>query len=213
MKRLIFALVCVGMFALATFGQSARARVVATPTPQPPRIQNDDPQTTDQRGAPILRGGNQQRVQQPITSPTPPINAEDEVIKVDTNLVTMPVSVLDRDGRFISGLTQKDFQIFENGVQQKVEYFQSVEQPFTVVLLIDVSPSTRYQIDEIQNAAISFVNQLRPNDKVMVISFDDQIHILTNPTNDRYQLRSAIRQTEFGDGTSLYEAVDYSLNR
>ena len=201
------------MFALVSFGQSARARVVATPTPQPPRIQNEDPQTTDQRGAPVLRGGRQQRVQQPITSPTPPINAEDEVIKVDTNLVTMPVSVLDRDGRFISGLTQKDFQIFENGVQQKVEYFQSVEQPFTVVLLIDVSPSTRYQIDEIQNAAISFVNQLRPSDMVMVISFDDQIHILTNPTNDRYQLRNAIRQTEFGDGTSLYEAVDHSLNR
>ena len=213
MKRLIFALVCVGTFALAAFGQSARARVVATPTPQAPRIQNDDPQITDQRGAPTLRGGNQPSVQQPRTTPTPPINAEDEVIKVDTNLVTMPVSVLDRDGRFISGLSQNDFQIFENGVQQKVEYFQSVEQPFTVVLLIDVSPSTRYAIDEIQNAAISFVNQLRPNDRVMVISFDDQIHILTPPTSDRYQLRSAIRMTQFGDGTSLYEAVDHSLNR
>lgn len=201
------------MFALAAFGQSARARVVATPTPQAPRIQNDDPQTTDQRGAPILRGANQPNIQQPRTTPTPPINAEDEVIKVDTNLVTMPVSVLDRDGRFISGLQQKDFQIFENGVQQQVEYFQSVEQPFTVVLLIDVSPSTRYRIDEIQNAAISFTNQLRPNDRVMVISFDDTIHVLTNPTVDRYQLRSAIRQTQFGDGTSLYEAVDHALNR
>jgi VWFA-related protein len=125
----------------------------------------------------------------------------------------MPVSVLDRDGRFISGLQQKDFQIFENGVQQQVEYFQSVEQPFTVVLLIDVSPSTRYQIEEIQNAAISFTNQLRANDRVMVISFDDSIHVLTNPTSDRYQLRSAIRQTQFGDGTSLYEAVDHALNR
>ena len=214
MKRLFIALSCVGMLAFTAFGQSARQRVVATPTPAPPRIQNDS-QTSDQRGAPVLRGDNRSQSQQngPIVSKTPPANVEDEVIKVDTNLVTMPVSVLDRDGRFIAGLTQKDFRIFDNGVEQKVEYFQSVEQPFTVVLLIDVSPSTRYQIDEIQNAAISFTNQLRPNDRVMVISFDDTVHVLTNPTSDRNQLRAAIRTTRFGDGTSLYEAVDQALNR
>jgi VWFA-related protein len=202
------------MLAFTAFSQSARPRVVATPTPVPPRIQNDT-QSTDQRGAPVLRGDNRSQSQQSgaVPSKTPPANVEDEVIKVDTNLVTMPVSVLDRDGRFISGLQQKDFKIFDNGVEQKVEYFQSVEQPFTVVLLIDVSPSTRYQIEEIQNAAISFTNQLRPNDRVMVISFDDTVHVLTNPTSDRNQLRAAIRTTRFGDGTSLYEAVDQALNR
>jgi VWFA-related protein len=213
MKRIFTALACLGIFALSAFAQASRPRVAVTPTPQPPRILNDDPQTSDQRGAPTLRGGNQQRTQAPMPTATPPGNPEDEVYKVDTNLVTMPVSVLDRDGRFISGLTQKDFKIFDNGVEQKVEYFQSVEQPFTVVLLIDVSPSTRYQINEIQDAAIAFVSQLRPNDRVMVVSFDDTIHVLTHPTNDRYQLRSAIRMTQFGDGTSLYEAVDHSLNR
>jgi len=125
----------------------------------------------------------------------------------------MPVSVLDRDGRFVPGLQAKDFQIFENGVQQKVGFFQSVEQPFTVVLMIDVSPSTQYRIDEIQNAAISFIDQLRANDRVEVIAFDERVHVLSRPTNDRYQLRNAIRMAEFGDGTSLYEAVDHVLNR
>ena len=125
----------------------------------------------------------------------------------------MPVSVLDRDGRFISGLQQKDFKIFENGVEQQVDYFQSVEQPFTVVLLIDVSPSTRYRIEEIHQSAISFVEQLRPNDRVMVISFDEEVHVLSPPTNDRNQLRRAIQTSAFGDGTSLYEAVDQALNR
>jgi VWFA-related protein len=203
------------MLAFTAFGQSARPRVVATPTPQAPRIQNDTQTATDQRGAPVLRGDNRTTTQRTdaVPSKTPPANPEDEVYKVDTNLVTMPVSVLDRDGRFISGLQQRDFKIFDNGVEQKVEYFQSVEQPFTVVLLIDVSPSTRYQIEEIQNAAISFTNQLRPNDRVMVISFDDTVHVLTYPTNDRIQLRNAIRTTRFGDGTSLYEAVDQALNR
>jgi VWFA-related protein len=125
----------------------------------------------------------------------------------------MPVSVLDRDGRFISGLNQRDFQIFENGQQQKIEYFQSVEQPFTVALMIDVSPSTAFLIDEIHAAAISFVEKLRPNDRVMVIAFDDNIRVLSPPTSNRNELRYAIRQAQFGDGTSLYEAVDRALRR
>ena len=125
----------------------------------------------------------------------------------------MPVSVVDRDGRFVSGLTQRDFRVFENGVEQKIEYFQSVEQPFTVVLMIDVSPSTAFRIDEIQQAAIAFVDQLRPNDKVMVVEFDDSYRVLTRPTNDRYQLRRAIQMAQFGDGTSLYEAVDHVVNQ
>ena len=70
----------------------------------------------------------------------------------------MPVSVLDREGRFVSGLKQRDFRIFENGVEQKVEYFQSIEQPFTVILMIDVSPSTEWQIEDIQDAAITFID-------------------------------------------------------
>ena len=213
MKRSLVILTCLGMSALSAFAQSSRVRVVATPTPAPPRIQNDPQISGGQRNAPVLVGGGQTRTQTGTPSPTPPGTDEDEVIKVETNLVTMPVSVLDRDGRFISGLTQKDFKIFENGVEQQVDYFQSVEQPFTVVLLIDVSPSTRYRIEEIHQAAISFVNQLRPNDRVMVISFDEEVHVLSPPTSDRNQLRRAIQTSAFGDGTSLYEAVDQALNK
>jgi VWFA-related protein len=138
---------------------------------------------------------------------------DDGVIRVETNLVTMPVSVLDRDGRFIAGLQQKDFKIYEDGVEQKIDRFESVEQPFTVVLLIDVSPSTAFRIEEIQNAAITFANQLRPGDKVMVISFDEDVHVLCPPTNNRNQIRAAVRQAEFGDGTSLYEAVNFTIER
>jgi VWFA-related protein len=141
------------------------------------------------------------------------IVGDDEIIKVETNLVTMPVSVLDRDGRFVSGLQQREFQVFENGIQQKVEYFQSVEKPFTVVLLIDVSPSTQYKIDEIQDAAIAFINQLRRDDRVAVISFDEHVHLLSPPTNNKNSLRNAIQQLQFGDGTSLYEAVESVVNQ
>ena len=125
----------------------------------------------------------------------------------------MPVSVLDHDGRFVSGLKQQDFHIFENNMEQKIEYFASVEQPFTVVLMLDVSPSTAYQIDEIQNAAITFVNQLRADDKVAVIAFDERVHVLSPPTNNRNALRNAILEAQFGQGTSLYNAVDDVINR
>src|SRR5262245_8530121 len=137
MKRSLVVFGCLGVFALSAFAQSSRVRVVPTPTPAAPKIQNDPQTASGQRNAPVLLGaGNQSRTATP--SATPPVKEEDEVIKVETNLVTMPVSVLDRDGRFIAGLTQKDFKIYENGVEQQVDYFQSVEQPFTVVLLIDV---------------------------------------------------------------------------
>lgn len=146
-------------------------------------------------------------------SQVPSGDGEDEVLKVETNLVTVPVSVFDRQGLFISDLVQKDFKIFENGVEQEVAYFGTSEQPFTVVLLIDVSPSTEYKIEQIQQAAIAFVDMLKPEDKVIVIQFDQQVNQLCDATTDREKIRRAIRRTGFGGGTSLYGAVDYTLNR
>jgi VWFA-related protein len=123
-------------------------------------------------------------------------------------LITTPVSVLDRNGRFIPGLRKKDFKIFEDGLPQTITYFQSEEQPFTVVLMIDTSPSTAYHIDQIHYAAITFVNQLRPADKVMVLAFDQRMRLLAEPTTDRQQIYAAIYKAQFGSGTSLYDAID-----
>ena len=215
MKRSIALVLTIAGLALSGVAQSsASSRPRVAPTPAPPAIAGDSGQPTVQSAPPVLRGGSSRPSGQAAPTPTPArIDDPNEIIKVETNLVTMPVSVLDRDGRFISGLQKNDFQIFENGTQQKIEYFQSVETPFTVVMLIDVSPSTSFQIEQIQNAAITFLDKLRPNDRVMVIAFDEHIHVLTPITSDRNMLRRAIRTTEFGDGTSLYEAVDYTLNR
>ena len=175
-----------------------------TPTPTPTGAKQPPVLINDSKSTPTPKPGE---------SGDLGIIDDDEVIKVETNLVTLPVTVLDRDGRFVTGLQQNDFSVFEDGVQQKIEYFASLEQPFTVVLLLDVSNSTQFKIDEIQNAAITFVNQLRQNDRVMVISFDEKVHVLAQPTNDRRILQNAIRQISFGGGTSLYEAVSYSIKQ
>lgn len=142
-----------------------------------------------------------------------PLDEEDEIIKIDTNFVTLPVTVMDREGRFVSGITPREFKIYENGIEQNIEEFAPVEKPFTVILLLDVSPSTQYKINEIHRAAISFVNQLRSQDKVMVAAFDSGYRILSPPTNDRYQMREAIKRARFGNGTSLYDAVKTTTNR
>ncbi len=215
MKRLSLALFCLGIFGLSALGQTnrqTRPRVAPTPAQDAPTLRNEIPSTTDRR-PPVLSGGSQTPTQVQSKSSTATVPEEDQIVRIETNLVTMPVSVLDRDGRFIAGLQQRDFKIFENGIEQKVDYFQSVEQPFTVVLMIDVSPSTAFRIDEIHEGAIAFVNQLRPNDRVMVIAFDDRVRVLCRPTNNRNVLREAIYQAQFGDGTSLYDAVDHVINR
>lgn len=138
---------------------------------------------------------------------------EDEIIKVNTTLVTIPVSVRDRDGRYMPNLAKQDFRVYEDNVEQRVEYFATTEQPFTVALILDTSGSTRFRVDEIQDAASAFVGELRPADRVMIVSFDDEVRVLSEPTGDRNRLRSAIRSTRQGNGTRLYDAVDTVINQ
>ena len=141
-----------------------------------------------------------------------PSSDDGDVIKVDTQLVNVPVRVMDKKGRFVAGLKQEDFKVLENGVEQEISYFSNEEEPFTVVLMIDMSYSTKFKLDEIQNAAIAFITQLRPVDKVAVVSFDEEVHVLCRPTNDRKEIYTAIRSTKIDTGTSLYEAVDLVMN-
>ena len=213
MRKFLFILVCFGLLGMTAFAQSSSrsTRPRVAPSPTPPLINNDSSNQT--KRPPVLIGDKKSsQTQTPAATEEIPA-VEDEVIRIDTSLVTFPVSVLDRDGRFIAGLQKQDFQIFENGVEQKIDTFGSVEVPFTVVLLLDVSPSTQYKINEIQDAAISFVNQLRHDDKVIVISFDERVRVLSRATNNRNDLRNAILRAQFGDGTSLYEAVDNTINQ
>lgn len=191
-KVLLFTIILTLAFAANLFAQTKPRRKAATSKPPV--------QKTDAAADPLLDG-----------PPPPPPSFSDEEIVVDTNLVTTPVSVLDRSGKFIAGLSKKDFRILENGVPQKVEYFQSEEKPFTIVLLIDISPSTKYSIDEIHYAAVTFINQLRPTDQVVVVAFDQRVRVLTEPTSDRKVLYSAIYKAQFGSGTSLYDAVNSAI--
>ena len=138
---------------------------------------------------------------------------EGDVIRFDTSLVTVPVTVLDRYGRYVPLLRRENFQVFENGVQQKIAYFATTDSPFSVVLLIDTSGSTHYRLDDIQKAAINFVEKLKASDSVMVMSFDDRIDVMCEATTDRETIAKAIRRTRTGGGTRLYDAVEDILTK
>lgn len=171
-------------------------------------------------------GKTNERKSEPSPSPTPtpvvdPSTAstdqgtaadDGEVIKVSTQLVSIPVRVLDKKGRFIAGMTKENFKVFEDGMEQEVALFSNEHQPFTVALVLDMSYSTTFKIGEIQAAAIAFIDQLRPQDKVMVISFDEEVHMLCEATGDRGQIYWAIKRTKIATGTSIYDAVDLVIN-
>lgn len=172
---------------------------------------------------PVLQGGttmstgnrqpSQQSSTQAQTGYDPEEVDENDVVRVNTTLVTLPVSVMDRNGRFIPDLRQQEFRIYEDGVEHEVAYFASIEKPFTLALVLDTSASTRFRLDEIQDAAIAFVNQLRADDRVIVVSFDEEVRVLAEATSNRNVLRDAIRRTRTGGGTKLYDAVDLVINQ
>ncbi|HEV8368522.1 MAG TPA: VWA domain-containing protein [Pyrinomonadaceae bacterium] len=167
---------------------------------------------------PVLGGANYPNNRKPAPKveqqPTGPEEVDaGDIIKVNTTLVTIPVSVMDRDGRYVPNLKKEDFRLWEDGIEQEVAFFASVDKPFSVVLMLDTSPSTQFRLEDIQDAAISFVNQLRAEDRVMIISFNDDITVLSEFTNDRTKLARAIRKAYTDDGTRLYDAVDIVINR
>jgi VWFA-related protein len=237
LKRFVVFLLAVFALCGAVWAQSGR-KVQPTPTPAPvveeessysesapsktrriyPRNWRSDRDKSKDKPAPKTRTQPTPNTQNAPNAQTsaPTADAtidEQDVIKVETNLISIPVSVFDRNGLYIPNLRQSDFKIFEDGKEQEVAYFGTSEKPFTVILLIDTSPSTQYKIEEIQTAATAFVDQLKPQDNVMVIEFDAGIHVLTEATNDRLKIYKAIKRADFGDGTSLYDAVEFSLRK
>jgi VWFA-related protein len=137
---------------------------------------------------------------------------DEDVVRVETDLVTVPVRIFSKDGRPAIGFKQTEFKIFENGVEQPIAYFADEDQPFTVALLLDMSYSTVFKLHDIQAAAELFVGQLRGDDRVMIIAFDQEVRVLCGPTNNRQALSLAIEATSVGSGTSVYDALDTALN-
>ena len=186
---------------IALFGSLCFAQATIAQTRMPPVLRPSN-------SGPATEGANKT-----ATSNATAEVGEGSVLRVSTSLITVPAVVMDRQGRYVANLRKDDFKIYEDGVEQQVAYFASVEKPFTVALLLDVSGSTQFQLAQIRDAANTFVNRLRPNDRLMAITFDGRVNLLTEPESVSTIRRGKLHIPAVTDGTVLYDAVDFALKR
>jgi len=145
-------------------------------------------------------------------TPTPPQDQDVETLKIETNLVTVPVIASSRSGNYIADLKKEEFKLSEDGVPQEISFLATVNAPFYLVLMLDTSDSAQGKLVQIQRAAITFLEQLQPNDKVKIISFDGELHDWTDFTGDKAILRNAILKTRTAPNTRVYDAMQLALN-
>jgi Ca-activated chloride channel homolog len=136
-----------------------------------------------------------------------------QVFRSGTDAVVMTVTVTDAAGRLVAGLEREDFQVFEDMVAQDITNFSRQPQPIALSLVIDTSASMEPKLVIAQEAAMGFIRRMGPDDRAQIIDFDSQAKILQDFTDDRAALERAIKRTEAGGSTSLYNAVYTAISQ
>lgn len=173
--------------------------------------------STRRRLPPTLVGGNNRGTGAgtPATPfATPEEIDENDVVRVDTELVTVNMSVIDRStNRGLTGLAQTDFKVYENGVEQQIAHFDFASAPFNLVLLIDLSSSTQDVVKLIREAALHFVDAARPSDRIGIITFGSVATVVSPLTSDREALRRRINNIDKHQGsTRLYDSLNFAID-
>ncbi|HVF91096.1 MAG TPA: VWA domain-containing protein, partial [Blastocatellia bacterium] len=140
-------------------------------------------------------------------------SANEETITLEASLVNLNVMVTNRSGLAFQDLKKEDLSISENGVRQEVDFFKPSTAPFNLVLVLDLSGSIMDKLDVIKSGALKFLDVIGPQDKVAVVTFTDQVRIVSPLTSNRDALRKQIKGIEKPEGgTAYYEAMWVSLN-
>lgn len=140
------------------------------------------------------------------------------MVRVETQLVTVPVTVTDRTGRTLTNLRAENFVLYEDGRPQRVANFIATDAPFEVALLLDTSGSTRAEVGLIRRAANAFIDALRPGDRIAILAFNSQeadggtklatVELMTHLTDNRDALQQAIENIGASNGTPFYDALE-----
>ncbi|HEY0366625.1 MAG TPA: VWA domain-containing protein [Pyrinomonadaceae bacterium] len=133
------------------------------------------------------------------------------VSAVAPQLMRFNASVTDRNGRAIGGMRESDFTVWENGVERHVTSVAPANEPFNLVLLLDVSGSVEERMDFIRKAARDFLRTTSPQDRISIISFRDDIQVISDFSTDRAMLSRKLDEIDAGGGTALYDALGYVL--
>ncbi|MGI8836812.1 MAG: VWA domain-containing protein [Pyrinomonadaceae bacterium] len=151
----------------------------------------------------------------------PPPEKQPELVKrsapgqfvsaLSSQLMRFNASVTDRNGRAIGGMKVSDFTVYENGIEREVKQVVPTNEPFNLILLLDVSGSVEERIDFIRKAARDFLNTASPQDRIAIISFRDDIQVISDFTTDRRLLSRKLEDIDAGGATALYDALGYVL--
>jgi Ca-activated chloride channel homolog len=167
--------------------------VAAATNPRMPRLPGDT-----QRTAPVFEGTDQ---------------PDEFKLKVDVQLVMVDAVVRERTGRTMDNLQREDFRIFENGIEQLITSFSRDKLPLAVALVVDRSGSVALSMRQLRRAAYETLSQLKPDDRVALFAFTDQVEKLEDLTADRQRIADRIATIEAGGGTNindaLFEAIRY----
>ena len=147
------------------------------------------------------------------TAVEPDYVAPNDVIKTETNLVNLNVSVFNnKSNLFVGELKQEDFRVLEDGKEQAVTYFASTDVPFDLVLLIDLSASTVDKRELIKASTLRFIQAARPNDRIAIVTFHSNTNIVSPLTLDRAQLAASVENMPDGGGSRIWDAVKFALD-
>jgi VWFA-related protein len=171
-------------------------------TPNLPPDPNDNPASLPPAGTPA----------KPLSGPEE--ISEGDIIRVDTQLVSVNVSVVDRGtNRGFNDLNKGDFHLFEDSTEQQIQHFESASAPFNLMLLIDLSGSTTKVVDLIKAAALHFVEAARPFDRISIVTFAATPVVVSPLTTDRRALRERINAIEKPQGsTKLYDSMAFAMD-
>ena len=145
------------------------------------------------------------------TAPPQVRRPADQVYRAGVEMVSLSVTVLDQQSRYLTDLDAKDFLVYEDGAKQEISYFNRTTLPIALSLLLDTSASMDQRMAIAQDAAVGFARKLRPQDLAQVVDFDTRVEILQNFTSDQAELEKAIRSAQAGGSTSMYNALYISL--
>ena len=189
----------IAVIASVTAADGVRAQNAAPPPQPPAAIRPQAPPAPPEQTPPV-----------PATPPEPG-RPQQPAFRAGVDLVSLNVTVIDGTQHYITSLTQQDFLVYEDGVKQELTFFNRANLPIALSILLDSSASMEDKLATAQDAAIGFAKRLRREDSAQVIDFDSRVQIIQGFTSSVPDLENAIRRTNAGGSTSLYNAIYIAL--
>jgi Ca-activated chloride channel homolog len=197
----------------AAWAQDPVNNVHVQPAPQEPPVVTNQ---ADPNAAPAHADG----AGSTNSAPTPPLEGKDalkartdERIRVDVNLVLVPISVTDPLNRLVTGLEKQDFSIYENNAEQQIQSFSSEDAPVSIGIIFDLSGSMADKINRARNSIVAFLRTANPQDEFFVIGFNDRPELMEDFTSDVSNIEGRLVDLRPGHRTALLDAIYFGINK